>query len=415
MWLISPFVEDVVAGHRLGIGQLRQDHLGQLLAQFDSPLIEGVDVPEHTLSEDFVFIEGDQLAERGRVEAPEQDRVGRPVALEHLVRHQRVERGAGQPLALELGAHLVRRLAEGERLGLGEEVGEQLVVVIAERRQAFGGGQEVGRHQLGALVQQLVERVLAVGAGLAPDDRPGGIVDPRAVAPHRLAVALHVGLLEVGGQAVQMLAVGQHGVAAGAEKIAVPDAEQRHDHGHVALERRGAEVLVHRVRAGEQLLEAREADGERDRQPDRRPQGVAAADPVPELEHVLGADAERRDRLGVGRDRDEMLGDRGLVAQALDQPGARRGGVGHGLLGGEGLGRDHEQGVRRLERRQSIVQLGAVHVGHEVRAQVRTLVGLQRLADHARPQVGAADADVDDVGDGRAGVSRARRRCAPAR
>ena len=108
---------------------------------------------------------------------------------------------------------------------------------------------------------------------------------------------------------------------------------------------------------------------------------------------------------GVGRDRDEMLGDRGLVAQALDQPGARRGGVGHGLLGGEGLGRDHEQGVRRLERRERVVQLGAVHVGHEMRAQVRTLVGLQRLAHHARPQVRAADADVHDVGHGRAGVA----------
>ena len=202
-----------------------------------------------------------------------------------------------------------------------------------------------------------------------------------------------------------MLVVGQHGVAAGAEEIAVPDAEQRQDHRQVALERRGAEVLVHGVRAGEQLLEAVQADRERDRQPDRRPQGVAAADPVPEREHVGAVDAERSDRLGVGRDRHEVLRDRGLVAEALDQPAPRRGGVGHGLLGGEGLGRDHEQGTRRIERGERVEQVGAVDVGHEVRAQIRALVGLQRLAHHERPEVRAADADVDDVGDGLAGVA----------
>ena len=43
------------------------------------------------------------------------------------------------------------------------------------------------------------------------------------------------------------------------------------------------------------------------------------------------------------------------------------------------------------------------------------LVGLERLADHQRAEVGAADADVDDVGDGRAGVAAPARRRGPAR
>ena len=53
-------------------------------------------------------------------------------------------------------------------------------LVVAQRVLALGGGQEVAGDQLGALVDQLVEGVLAVGAGLAPDDRAGLVVDPLA-------------------------------------------------------------------------------------------------------------------------------------------------------------------------------------------------------------------------------------------
>ena len=76
-----------------------------------------------------------------------------------------------------------------------------------------------------------------------------------------------------------------------------------------------------------------EADGERDRQADRGPQAVAPADPVPEPEHVGGVDAELRDLRLVGRDGDEVLGDRFLVAGAVQEPGARGAGVGHGSPG----------------------------------------------------------------------------------
>ncbi len=38
----------------------------------------------------------------------------------------------------------------------------------------------------------------------------------------------------------------------GAEEVVVPDGQEAHQHRHVALGRRGAEVLVHGVEAGEQ-------------------------------------------------------------------------------------------------------------------------------------------------------------------
>ena len=50
--------------------------------------------------------------------------------------------------------------------------------MLAQRVVAVGRGQEVARDQLGALVDKLVKGMLAVGAGLPPDHRPGGVIHP---------------------------------------------------------------------------------------------------------------------------------------------------------------------------------------------------------------------------------------------
>ena len=125
-----------------------------------------------------------------------------------------------------------------------------------------------------------------------------------------LAIALHGELLQVGREALQVLLVGQDGDRLRVEEVVVPDGEQAHEHGQVLLEGRGAEVLVHGVEAGEQLAEVVRADGEHGREADRRIHRVAAADPVPEAEHVRRVDAELGHLFGVGRNRDEVLGDR---------------------------------------------------------------------------------------------------------
>ena len=46
--------------------------------------------------------------------------------------------------------------------------------------------------------------MLAVGAGLAPDDRAGLVVHDMPVQIDVLAVALHLQLLEIGGEAGQI-------------------------------------------------------------------------------------------------------------------------------------------------------------------------------------------------------------------
>ena len=156
---------------------------------------------------------------------------------------------------------------------------------------------------------------------------------------------------------------------------------------------------IHVLRAIEQLFEALHADRQRDRQTDRRPQRIAATDPFPELEHVFRIDPERDHRLAIGRYRDKVPSDRGLVTKRLEAPGTRRFGVGDGLLGGEGLGRDHEQGGGGIERAKRLGQLGTVDIGDEVHAQSRVLVGAQRLAHHLRPETRTADADAHHIGD----------------
>ena len=87
------------------------------------------------------------------------------------------------PERLQLATHLRLGLAEGQRLGLREAVGDELGVVVAHASSCGSAAiRKSAGHDLGALVDQLVEGVLAVGAGLAPDDRAGAVLDRLATS-----------------------------------------------------------------------------------------------------------------------------------------------------------------------------------------------------------------------------------------
>ena len=149
------------------------------------------------------------------------------------------------------------------------------------------------------------------------------------------------------------------------------------------------------------------SDREHGREADRRIHRVAAADPVPEAEHVGGVDAELRHALGVGRHGDEVPAHRPLVAERAQAPGARRMGVGQRLERREGLRADDEQRLLGIEVARGFLEVGAVDVGDEAEGHVAPAVMTQRLVGHHRAEVGAADADIDDVADALAGVARA--------
>lgn len=119
------------------------------------------------------------------------------------------------------------------------------------------------------LVDELVEGVLAVGAGLAPHDGPGVVPHADAIFGDGLPVRFHVALaatdssvsgaglhppvwtggrdpdlLEVGGEAVHVLVVGQQRLSLRPEEVDVPDAQDGQQDRHVGLHGSSAEVLV---------------------------------------------------------------------------------------------------------------------------------------------------------------------------
>ena len=158
------------------------------------------------------------------------------------------------------------------------------------------------------------------------------------------------------------------------------------------------------------------ADGEHRRQADRGVHRVAPADPVPEAEHVGGVDAELRRRARRWSTR----------RRSAWRPPPRR----------PSLASAHCRAERALVIVSSVVNVFeetmnsvssasrsrvastksvAVDVGDEAEGQVALAVVAQRLVRHHRPEVGAADADVDDVADRLAGVPLPLRRSARGR
>ena len=79
--LLEPLDESVRGAIMLqfcvGLGKFRKDLLRELLAEFNTPLVVAVDVPDHALSEDFVFVHGNESAETFRRNVVHHDGVRR--------------------------------------------------------------------------------------------------------------------------------------------------------------------------------------------------------------------------------------------------------------------------------------------------------------------------------------------------
>ncbi len=251
---------------------------------------------------------------------------------------------ADEPLGRHHLARDLDRTPLHQGLRLGQAVGdEQLVLVRKVRLVAPGADHELAGHHLGALVEHLEEGVLAIGAGLAPDHRAGGVGQRLAVHRHALAVRFHLQLLQVGRQPREALVVGQHGAGLDSRRSGGTRRRQAQQQRQVVAPAAAAEMAVHRVRR--RAGSARKCfgpDRDRDRQADRPPQRVAPADPVPEAEPRSGIDAEFGGLLEVGRQRREVAPD--LVgaepARRTSRAPWRRWSSSRGR---EGLGRDDEQ------------------------------------------------------------------------
>src|SRR5215510_1098838 len=280
--------------------------LRQHLTKLDAPLVERINAPDGALGEDGVLVERHKLAERCWRELFGEDGIRRTVTLEHPVRHQ--------PIRCALGLDFLGRLAKGQCLGLREDVRQEYVVVPTQWIERLAKGDKITRDEAGALMDQLVEGVLAIGARLTPVDGASLVVDRAAIECDVFAIALHGKLLQIRREALQVLLIWQDRYGLGAEEVVVPYTQEPQEHRQVALEGGSAEVLVHLVKTVEHGGEMLRADGQHSRQANGGGHGVAPTDPVPELEHVGGINPELRHFRGVRGDSDKMPGDGRFVA-----------------------------------------------------------------------------------------------------
>jgi len=132
------------------------------------------------------------VRQRERRETLREHGIGWAVALEDSVRDQ----GGSRPF----GSNLLGGLSKGQRFGLSEQIRHKQIMLGSQGVQRVAKADEIAGDEARALVQQLVERMLTVGALLAPYDGRGGFCHGQTLESHMLAIAFHGELLQVAGK-----------------------------------------------------------------------------------------------------------------------------------------------------------------------------------------------------------------------
>src|SRR5260370_9393322 len=139
---------------------LGDDALRKRVAQLTPPLVERIDVPDHALGENGMFVQSHQLAEGFRRQLFSEDRVRWTITFEYPV--------GNEPLGSAFCLYLFRSLAERERLRLRANVGDQQIVVAAKWVERLRKSDEVAGDQPCPLMNRLVQRMLAISALFTP-------------------------------------------------------------------------------------------------------------------------------------------------------------------------------------------------------------------------------------------------------
>ena len=262
--------------------QFRKNLFGQLLAEFDTPLIKRVDIPHGALDKDFHFVHGNETPEDAGCQAGEQNGIGGSVTGKDLVGDQR----GGVGMAGEFLGDCLFRFAKRQGFRLGKKVGQENGMVIDGTIQGGGnvivrltGGQKIAGNQFRALVDQLVKGVLTVRTRFTPQDGARLERDGIAIQIDGFPVRFHITLLKVRSETVHVLIVGENSEGFGTKKVIVPNA----DHGQgqwqiLARIRFRQKVLVHGVRTRVHFHPIVKPNGEGNGSTDRTPERVAAAD-----------------------------------------------------------------------------------------------------------------------------------------
>ena len=121
---------------------------------------------------------------------------------------------------------------------------------------------ELEGYRIGALMEELIEGMLPVGAGLAEDYGPGRVGEQLTCPVDALAVGFHVELLKVGGKAGKGFGVGEDSRLSHAEDIPLVDSDHRVEQGRVTRNILFLGELVGLVSAREEFGEGLGTEGE---------------------------------------------------------------------------------------------------------------------------------------------------------
>lgn len=356
----------IVRRRLLARRQFWQDLFCELLAKLDAHLVKRVDIPNHALNENLHFVHRDQAAEHNWRELFEKDGVRRTIARKDLKGRKTARFGGASASIHEAGFRFGQCLACHQRFGLSDEIRNQFRMMvasrIANRVMRLDRRKEIARDELRPLINELIERMLAVRARLAPNNLTSLVVDDVAVAIDALAVAFHIDLLEISGKTAHVLVISENRLSFGAPEIIVPNAKKRHQNWNIFAIRSAAEILVYLVRASKEFFEMIEPDGKRYAETDRAPKGVTSANPVPKFKHIVRIDTKLLDVFAIRRERHEMFRNGGLISGFFHKPAFRCFPVRHRLLGRERLRSDDEKRRFRIQILERFGNVRAVYV-----------------------------------------------------
>ena len=229
---------------------------------------------------------------------------------------------SGQALGGHHLARLLDRAPAHQRLRLRKAIGDkQLVVMRQLRLVALRRDHEFARHHPRALVDQLVEGVLAVGAAARP--RPPGrcplrrACRPSARAcrsiPSPAAADRPATAPAAGRRAAPRGSHGRRPARARCRPAPAAPAGSRHQ----SAARKCTSIACPPRRKASKGLRA---DRDHQRQPDGPPHRIAPADPILEAEHPLRRNAKGRGLIARRAQRRELLF---RIAAVIGHPGPR--------------------------------------------------------------------------------------------
>ena len=105
--------------------------------------------------------------------------------------------------------------------------------MITNRVMRLGRHYKIAGNDCCALMKKLIECVLTICSRFTPNDWSCCIIYFISASVYVLSIALHIALLEVGRESMHVLIIRQYSFAFVIPEIAVPDANQRHDHRYI--------------------------------------------------------------------------------------------------------------------------------------------------------------------------------------